>query len=76
VANCTSCGAEILWIEMESGKPMPVNPEPLFESKAGMIYQPTALRRTGGKTLRNALVYQNHWATCPQADEHRKGSKA
>lgn len=72
--TCSSCGAEILFVEMESGKRMPVDPAPLFQAKAGMIYWPDAEEHEipTAKVMRKATIHQPHWATCPDADRHRK----
>ena len=58
MANCRSCGAEIVWLKTKQEHSMPVDydtftqgDERLFDSKKGHI---------------------SHFATCPNADEHRK----
>jgi len=61
-SRCRSCGAPILWVTMESGKSMPVNPERLRVVLTNRDY-------TGGTVITGHLP---HWATCPHADKHRK----
>jgi hypothetical protein len=64
--KCRTCQAEIIWITMEeSGKAHPVNPKPVQ-----MVLATGEDDRT--KRGRVVSVYESHFATCPQADEHRK----
>ena len=57
---CKSCGAQIRWVTMTSGKKMPLDMPPQMvvcvTGDCGFI--------TDG--------YTSHFATCPQADQHRK----
>lgn len=63
--KCRTCDAEILWVRMEdSGKGHPVNPKPV-----SMVQVTERGERTSGRVI---SVYESHFATCPQADEHRK----
>ncbi len=63
MANCRTCGARILWFRMEgSGKPMPVDADAL------RVIVPTAIDGEG----RVVVAYRSHFATCPDADQHRK----
>lgn len=59
--KCKSCQAPILWIKMEAtGRSMPVNLEWVtIVTERGAV--------VGGHT--------SHFATCPQAAEHRKVEK-
>ena len=59
-STCKACSASILWVEMASGKKMPLDEKPIsmVEVKEGI-----------GKIVR---VYQPHWATCPGADKFRR----
>jgi hypothetical protein len=36
MANCKSCGAELIWAESRSGKPMPFNAKP--ETRWQLVY--------------------------------------
>lgn len=62
ISKCRSCGAPILWVTMASGKSMPVNPERLRVVLANADY-------TEGTVI---TAYVPHWATCPNAKQHRK----
>lgn len=62
-SKCTSCGAAIVFAKSSKGAwlPLDTKPKPAFTIKDG-----------------NAIVvyvHTPHWATCPSADQHRKGSK-
>lgn len=59
-AKCKACGAPILWVEMASGKKMPLDARPvsMVEVKEGI-----------GQVIQ---VYQAHFATCPGAEQFRK----
>ncbi len=57
MAECRSCGAEIAWVRMPSGKMMPVDIDAeVVEEKDG----------------EKIVVCKPHWATCPQGDKWRK----
>jgi hypothetical protein len=69
--NCKSCGAPIVWVRMRSDKMMPVdaNPDPrgnieIFDG-FGSVIEKTDLFPGRDR-------YISHWATCPNAQEHRK----
>jgi len=60
MAKCKSCGQEIKWVEMATGKKMPldIKPKQMIQVKDGI-----------GQAI---PVYMPHWATCPAADKFRK----
>ena len=62
MANCRSCGAEIIWVKMESGKAMPL------DKKEIVLFRPV---REGIAPIQ-VKGHQSHFATCPNADKHRK----
>jgi len=74
LAACSSCGAPIRWIRTEDGFRAPVN----IDRKA--IYTDTGTVDAGdfGATPIGQLVtgYESHFATCPNADQHRKKQPA
>ena len=56
MAKCKGCGAEIAWVQVESGKLMPVDPPSLtVVTKEGKVI-------TG---------QQSHFASCPKASTFR-----
>ena len=79
MSKCRSCGAEIKWIKMVSGKAHPVNPykrtivknegkEALVTEDGQIIYGRFASYEDGA----NASGYISHFATCPYASSHRR----
>jgi len=82
MSKCKSCGAEIRWIKTFSGKSMPVDAEPvnfyadggkeLFVTSNGAVVHGT---RTDGTQDHTHIGYISHFATCPNADTHRKRGK-
>ena len=69
-AKCRSCGAEIIWAQTEFGKLMPMDAEPTILPGAFTLES-----QDGTSTKRARLVgryYISHFATCPNAAEHRR----
>jgi hypothetical protein len=69
--TCKSCGAPILWVETEKGKAMPLDAAP---EQRVMLVQTVA---KGATKVKGVVVpcYRAHFATCPNADAHRKGKE-
>ena len=77
MSNCNSCGAPIRWAETTNGRRMPVNAEPDPDGNVVLLYpSPGAalamIVDPGQTTLDDAPRYLSHFATCPNADQHRK----
>lgn len=60
MSKCKACGAEIVWITMESGKTMPCD-----ANKVTIVTE-------SGKTVKG---YIPHWATCPAAKRFKQSGK-
>lgn len=81
MSTCRSCGAKIIWAKMPSGKLCPFDPEP---SRVGThtitdgVASPCAKAlimvsmADPAKEFTSPLVYLSHFATCPNAGQHRK----
>ena len=81
MSKCRSCGAEIKWIRTFSGKNMPVNAEmihffpksgektELFVTEDGAVVH--GVRAEEDQKFTH-IGYISHFATCPNADQHRK----
>jgi hypothetical protein len=79
---CRSCGAQIDWIELKSGKKMPVDKRPVSvlqfgkegKEKYTIVYSDGIVESVGlNDGLRgDATAYFSHFSTCPQADQWRK----
>lgn len=75
-STCRSCGAAIRWVETLIGNRMPLDPEPCVDGNVTLDRQGRAhvlksgndrrVMREAGRTL-----YKSHFATCPNADQHR-----
>lgn len=57
---CKKCGAMIRFAKTANGKPMPLDAEP----RRMWLMQ--------GETVEPVMVYETHFATCPNAQEFRK----
>ena len=75
--QCRACGAEIAFIKTVKGKTMPVDPEAVSFTPAG---GPETFVTLDGRVVRgvrrkngSAAGFVSHFATCPAADEMRKG---
>jgi len=63
MANCRSCGAEIIWgIHPVSGKRIPLNAKP----------EKRFIQEDHQQVFSLVDTYQTHFATCPDADKFRK----
>ncbi len=62
-AKCWSCGAAIVWGKTKDGKRVPLD----VEAIGGLLNEYT------GEVMR---LRQTHFATCPNAAEHRKPREA
>ena len=80
MSTCRSCGAQIVWIKLRSGKSMPCDPyilnyrydksgrEKLVTPYGDIVNCETDVTRD--KT--DGYGYRSHFSTCPHADKHRK----
>lgn len=80
MSRCRSCNKEIVWIKMASGKSMPCDAAPISYSEN---QHPSAecltLVTPEGKIVKavfdpsgDKIGYTSHFATCPNANQHRK----
>lgn len=79
MAQCRSCGAEIKFIKMKSGKWNPVDPSKRYIKKDGghevLVTEEGELIQGTFATLEdgaNGVGYISHFATCPAAGEFRR----
>ena len=76
MTKCKSCGAPIFWAKTIKGMPMPIDGEPsprgnivISEEGVALVYRdPSAVAPRYADEPR----YLSHFATCPNADDHRK----
>lgn len=62
--TCSSCGARIVWAVTEADKRIPLDADP--ETRGVLVTRGTTTK------LVIAATYRPHFATCPQAAQHRK----
>ena len=80
MSKCRSCGAEVTWIRMASGKKMPCDAAPvMYWAKMGgteKIVTPNgeviSCELQGDVKEATGLGYISHFSTCPYADKHRR----
>jgi hypothetical protein len=70
VAHCKSCGAVIRWAVTENDKRIPLDAEPTSGGNLVLVDGVARAPRIGEDDV-PFLQYVSHFATCPQADEHR-----
>ena len=82
--KCKSCGAEIIWIKMKgTGKAMPVDATPIsYTHVEHPLCDALTLITPEGKVCKatfdpggEKIGYTSHFATCPNAQMHRKMRK-
>ena len=84
MSACSSCGAPITWAKSARGKAMPMQVDPNGEwsiDDHGVAWKVgtlplalDALAETMGVTPKKIERYTSHFATCPDAGEHRRKS--
>ena len=80
MAKCKSCGADFIWIKMQSGKSMPCDADQItyWEKKNGtkVIVTPNGevihAETEGDLNTATGVGYISHFATCPNANQHRR----
>ena len=60
--ECKKCGAPMKWVKSKAGKWMPLDAEPL-----------KVVTQDADGDWVVVTAYTSHFATCPNADEFRKG---
>ncbi|HEY1309247.1 MAG TPA: hypothetical protein VGF24_37165 [Vicinamibacterales bacterium] len=75
-AVCKSCGAEIVWAKTIKGRPIPLDRAPSQRGNVVLSDEGTALVYNSPGAIapryQDSPRYLSHFATCPDADEHRK----
>lgn len=70
-ATCSTCGAAIVWAKtLANGKPAPFDAAPVPDG--GFTIEDGVAIPVGLLTGENAPRYVTHFATCPDADKHRR----
>lgn len=66
---CRSCGAEIRWVVSSNGKSMPLDATP---DPAGLVAVHNGVAHVGRNMVEGEQKFTSHFATCPNARDHRK----
>jgi hypothetical protein len=66
---CWSCGAPILWARTEHDESIPLDPAP---KAGGSIRLDAGVAIVVPQAEREGELYLSHFATCPDADRHRR----
>lgn len=81
VAKCRSCGADIVWAYMmPGGKAAPIdavstpNGNVVLRNSRGVVGIVGHVLAPGDHRSDTEPTYTSHFATCPDADEWRKGA--
>lgn len=64
---CRSCHAPIIWAKTKTGKRIPLDPKPVIGGNLVLIDGVVGVTPPS----HNVERYTSHFATCPNADEHR-----
>lgn len=69
-ATCRSCGAAIIWAVTPAGKRMPLDAQPAKR----IVLDDYGVKTFGDEAPCAQVVdtYTSHFATCPNAAQHRK----
>ena len=75
MAECSSCGATIMWRKTIKGRSIPLDPHPDLRGNVVISEEGTALVYNNPAAIApryaDAPRYLSHFVTCPNADEHR-----
>lgn len=76
-STCRSCGAPVIWAHTETGSRMPVDPERVQGGNVMLIADVTDDGRMTPNQIAKVVkpgdgVYVSHFATCPDASQHRR----
>lgn len=70
ITVCRSCGASIIWAQTAKGKDIPIDAEPAPDGNIALI---NGVAHVDSLFLKSAQMhYKSHFATCPNASQHRK----
>jgi len=72
--HCRSCDAPIIWTVTTNGKRMPVDADAHIASRGFQLDEdedPPVARFVAAPVV-GATLHQSHFATCPNADQHRR----
>jgi hypothetical protein len=72
MSACRSCGAPIRWVITVNDKRMPVDDEPVPDGNVLLDGDRATVIDPGQLLLDDPPRFVSHFATCPNADHHRR----
>jgi len=76
-SRCSSCDAPIIWAVTDAGKRMPLDAEPAPDGNVVLTRVGGQARaRKGSEFGPNMPRHKSHFATCPNANQHRGKGKS
>jgi hypothetical protein len=69
MAECKSCGAEVLWVLTAAGKKMPLS---VASQERRFVFDADATVSDKEPRFKLVETYISHFADCPFADQHRR----
>ncbi len=77
-STCRTCRAPVLWATTEHGRKMPLDLEPYTGPEPGglFILRGELAVAVTAAAFDDEPLYRSHFATCPQADQHRRPREA
>jgi hypothetical protein len=80
IARCRTCGAEIRWVSTHAGRRMPIDAWPskagnvqLIADDGSVVAEVLRAGRAVEARARGLELFVAHFATCPDAENHRRG---
>lgn len=70
MSRCRSCGAAITWARSEDGRAMPIDKDPV--AGGNLVVENGVARVAAPDLFDQRPRHVSHFATCPQAKEHRR----
>ncbi len=74
--RCRSCSAPILWARTEYGNLIPLDADPIPDGNIAFVDGVCKVVRRGElfEPVYEGPYFKTHYATCPQAHEHRRSA--
>jgi hypothetical protein len=73
VSSCRSCNAPVLWVATATGKQMPIDAIPVPDGNIILDTDRIAhVLPDAAQPPPDVLRYVSHFATCPNATQHRR----
>lgn len=77
MSTCASCGASVVWVLTVRGVRMPVDAVPSPDGTLRLVGVPPTAIAVGRTvdlldTTDDGVRHVSHFATCPNADQHRR----